>query len=63
MSRNIRFFCESVYEEKNSERRILPWRDIRTMKFQPQAAEAFDLIVAWSKSIIVWLLECVGGRV
>ena len=53
MSRRIRFFCDSVYEEKNSDKRILPCRDMRTMKFQPHAAEALDLIVAWSKSIVV----------
>jgi hypothetical protein len=31
----------------------LPWRDMRTMKFQPQAAEALDFRLELSKSVMV----------
>lgn len=53
MSRRMRRFSASVYEEKNSESRIFPWRDMRTMKFHPQAAEALDFSLESSKSVMV----------
>lgn len=31
----------------------MPWRDMRTMKFQPMAAEAFDFSLEFSKSAMV----------